>query len=144
MAQTEEARSQEAVAAIATLLNSQEAQVLGAIGLFIGYLCIFLTKLMNFTQPYIGVLGVIILTTLLLLLGKQNNLKSPDWWLRSVVVIVLALILSAPQLYFAWTVSVAEVRANALQLQNNEVQQRSSAFVAPNVKIDQPKSGAQP
>src|SRR5882724_4709318 len=93
----------DAIAAISTLLDSHEARVLGAIGLFVGYLCVLFTKILNFTHPVMGVLGIVGLTAILLFLGKDVELRSPRWWLRSFVVVLLAIVLTAPQLYFAWT-----------------------------------------
>ncbi len=129
----------DAIAAISTLLDSHEARVLGAVGLFVGYLCVLLTKIMNFTQPVMGVLGIVGLTLVLLLLGKEVDLRSPGWWLRSFIVVLLAIVLTAPQLYFAWTVSVAEVQANALQMQAIQARQLANQFVPPTVTIGKPK-----
>jgi hypothetical protein len=129
----------DAIAAISTLLDSHEARVLGAVGLFVGYLCVLLTKIMNFSQPIVGVLGVVGLTIVLLLLGKDVELRSPGWWLRSVIVVILAIVLTSPQLYFAWTVSVAEVQANALQAQAIQTRQLADQFVPPVVTIGKPK-----
>src|SRR3982074_3811321 len=92
----------DAIAAISALLDTHEARVLGAVGLFVGYLCVLLTKIMNFTQPAVGVLGVVGLTIVLLLLGKDVELRSPGWWLRSVIGVILVIVLTSPQLYFAW------------------------------------------
>jgi hypothetical protein len=52
MAKAPADRDQDAVAAVVLLLNSHEARVLGAIGLFVGYLCVLLTKILNFTELY--------------------------------------------------------------------------------------------
>ena len=92
----------DAIAAISTLLDSHEARVLGAVGLFVGYLCVLLTKIMNFTQPIVGVLGVVGLTIVLLLLGKQVEPRSPGWWIRSLIVVI-------PR-NFSWPPSVFPVR----------------------------------
>ncbi len=96
------------VDALGGLLQTQEAQVLGAMGLFVGYICVFFAKILNYTNPYFGVLGVAILTMLLLTLSKAFDWRSPAWWLRSFVIIIICLLLTSPQLYFAWTVSVRE------------------------------------
>ncbi|GAC1307159.1 MAG: hypothetical protein NVSMB10_12500 [Steroidobacteraceae bacterium] len=129
----------DAIAAISTLLDSHEARVLGVVGLFVGYLCVLFTKILNFTHPVMGVLGIVGLTVVLLLLGKEIEPRSPGWWMRSFVVVVLAIVLTAPQLYFAWTVSVAEVQANALQAQAIQARQLANQFVPPVVTIGKPK-----
>ncbi|MCA1416020.1 hypothetical protein I6F30_33580 [Bradyrhizobium sp. NBAIM20] len=129
---------QDAMAAIANLLDTHEARVLGAVGLFIGYLCVLLTKIMNFTQMYVGLLGVVGLTIVLLLLGG-GNIRTRIWWLRTTIVVFLAILLTAPQLYFAWTVSVAEVQANALLAQSNQVKQLSNQYVQPEISVGKKK-----
>src|SRR5262245_52512600 len=92
-----------AISAVESLFNTHEARVLGAIGLFTGYICVFFTKIMSFTQMYVGVLAVTGLTFLLLVLNREFDFKSRDWWVRAAAVIVLSLLLTSPQLYFAWT-----------------------------------------
>jgi hypothetical protein len=107
-----------AISAVEGLFNTHEARVLGAIGLFTGYICVFFTKIMSFTQMYVGVLAVTGLTFLLLVLNREFDFKSRDWWIRSAAVIVLSLLLTSPQLYFAWTVSVTEAQLAAQATQN--------------------------
>jgi hypothetical protein len=123
-----------ASAAIENLLNSHEGRVLAAMGLFIGYVCVFFTKIMSFTDMYAGVIGVRVITLLLLLLNKERNLKSQDWWFRSITVVVLTIVLTSPQLYFAWTVSVAEAQSAA---EANQLRKVADArrFVLPDVQI---------
>src|SRR5689334_24406111 len=59
-----------------------------------------------------------------ILLSRQVEPRSPGWWLRSFIVVILAIVLTSPQLYFAWTVSVAEVQANAQQAQARSEERR--------------------
>lgn len=132
---------QTAISAVQGLLNTHEAHVLGAIGLFVGYISIFFTKVMNFTDMYIGVLGVVALTVLLLLLNKDSNYRSRDWWIRSAVVVVLSILLTSPQLHTAWTVSVSEARLAALTEQDRAVQE-AKRFVSPVVTIAPPIDGS--
>ena len=94
---------QRAVNSLDGLLLTQEAQVLGAMGLFIGYICVFFAKILNLTNPYFGVLGVALITMLLLTLCKTFDWRSPTCWARCVVVIIICLLITSPQLYFAWT-----------------------------------------
>jgi hypothetical protein len=82
--------NQDAVAALGTLLRTQEAQVLGAMGLFVGYICVFLAKIMQVTNPYLGVCGVAIITLLLLTLGADFDWRSIKWWIRALAVVVVA------------------------------------------------------
>ena len=49
------------------------------------------------------------------MLNKDFKFGDYRHWVRSIVVIVICLLITAPQLYFAWTVSVAEL---GLRLQN--------------------------
>ena len=70
------------------LLNSHEVS-LGAMGLFIGYICVFLVKIMNLTNMYFGVCLIVITTLLLLLLDKGKRPKTWDWWARAGTVILL-------------------------------------------------------
>jgi hypothetical protein len=97
-------------AALEGLFSTHEARVLGAISLFVGYLSIFFTKVMNFTEMYVGVLGIVGLIILLLLLSKEFDWRSGQAWLRCIAVVVIGIFLTSPQLYFAWTVSVSEAR----------------------------------
>ena len=121
-------------AAVESLLNTHEARVLGAMGLFIGYICVFFTKIMSFTNMYVGALAVAGITLMLLLLNKDLNIKSAGWWLRSGAVIVLTLMLTSPQLYFAWTVSVSEALAAAQAAQESKIRE-GTKFVPPEVNI---------
>jgi hypothetical protein len=73
-------------AAVESLLNTHEARVLGAMGLFIGYICVFFTKIMSFTNMYVGALAVAGITLMLLLLNKDLNIKSAGWWLREALI----------------------------------------------------------
>ena len=123
-----------AVAAVEDLFNTHEARVLGAIGLFTGYICVFFTKIMNFTQMYVGVLAVMGLTFLLLALNRKIDFKSRDWWFRSAAVIALSLLLTSPQLYFAWTVSVTEAQLAAHAAQSRALME-AGQFVQPEIRI---------
>ena len=98
---------------IEELLDKHETRVLGVMGLCIGYISVFLVKILNFTHMYYGVGGIVLTTLLLLLLDKNKNLKVVDWWVRALTVIVICLFITSPQLYFAWTVSVAELQVAA-------------------------------
>jgi hypothetical protein len=110
-------------AAIEGLLSTHEARVLATMGLFIGYICVFFTKIMSFTNMYVGAVAVAAITFLLLLLDREFHIRSRDWWLRAFVVVTLSLILTSPQLYFAWTVSVTEAEVAALAAHERKVHQ---------------------
>jgi hypothetical protein len=124
-------------AALEGLFQSYEARVLAAIGLFIGYICVFFTKIMSFTQMYIGILGIAGVTFLLLLLNKDADFKSRAWWARSCVVVIFSLILTSPQFYFAWTVSVQEAQ-NAAQAAQIRAVNEAQAFVQPQITVAHP------
>lgn len=117
------------------LLQTQEAQVLGAMGLFVGYICVFFAKILNLTNPYFGVMGVAIITMLLLTLCKTFNWRSPSWWSRSFVIIVICLLITSPQLYFAWTVSVSEAQSAAEGQHQRAINQASATKESPVVTI---------
>jgi hypothetical protein len=127
--------SSETAKALEGLLQTHEARVLGVVGLFIGYVCVLMTKIMNFAQMYVGALAVAILTFLLLLLGENFQFKSATWWLRSIIVILLCLVLTSPQLYFAWTVSVTEAEAAAQAALDRRVLRESNKFVPPIINV---------
>jgi hypothetical protein len=120
--------------AIQELFNTYEARVLGTMGLFVGYICIFFAKIMSFTNIYVGVAGVAIITLLLLLLNKGQDWKSQDWWIRLPAVIIFSVLLTSPQLYFAWTVSVNEARS-AAQAAHDQLVHDARQFVQPEVTI---------
>lgn len=121
------------------LLDKHEVRVLGVMGLFIGYISVFLVKILSFTNMYYGVGSIILTTLLLLLLDKNKNLKVTDWWIRTSAVILLCLFITSPQLYFAWTVSVAELKVAA----NARLEQeRENAYInqsSPEITIINPK-----
>ena len=127
------------VNALEGLFSTHEARVLGAVSLFVGYLCIFFTKIMSFTEIYIGVLGVAVLIILLLSLNRDINWRSLEVWLRAVVVVAIGILLTAPQLHFAWTVSVSEARLAAEADQSRRAAAARDAFVPPKVNIEQPR-----
>lgn len=135
------AKSDDPIAAIGSLLDTHEARVLGGVGLSVGYLCVLFTKIMNFTQPLVGVFGVVGLTIGLLLLGKQVDPRSLGWWARCLIVVFLAVVLTAPQLHDAWTVSVAEAQANSYLVQANQMRQLADQFVPPEISIGKSRGG---
>src|SRR5262245_40344273 len=84
------------VTALEGLFSTHEARVLGAISLFVGYLCILLTKIMAFEAMYMGLVGIAGLIVLLLLLNKDFQLRTLDSWFRIAAVVVIGLILTSP------------------------------------------------
>lgn len=127
--------TQGAVTALGNLLRTQEAQVLGAMGLFVGYICVFLAKIMQVTNPYFGVCGVAIITFLLLALGNDFDLRSLKWWIRAVAVIVICILITSPQLYFAWTVSVSEAETAAQAQHARAVSAAAKVTLQPQITI---------
>jgi hypothetical protein len=127
---------QTAIAAVKDLFDTHEVRVLGAVGLLIGYICVFFAKIMYFTQMYVGICAVIVITSLLLLLNKEVNFTSRLWWTRSITVIILSVFFTSPQLYDAWTVSVAEAKLAALGAQEAAVHHAQQPTVSPTVTIN--------
>jgi hypothetical protein len=113
-------------AAVEGLLNTHEARVLATMGLFIGYICVFFTKIMSFTNMYVGAIAVAGITLLLLLLDRELHIRSRAWWLRAAIVMALSLMLTSPQLYFAWTVSVTEAEVAALAAHERKLRQANA------------------
>jgi hypothetical protein len=124
-----------AVTALGNLLRTQEAQVLGAMGLFVGYICVFLAKIMQVTNPYFGVCGVAIITLLLLALGTDFDWRSLKWWVRAVAVIVICILITSPQLYFAWTVSVSEAETAAQAHHASAVSAAAAVSLQPQITV---------
>jgi hypothetical protein len=124
-------------AALEGLFSSHEARVLGAISLFVGYLCIFFTKILSFTNMYVGVIGIAAMIVVLLLLKNDFKWKSPQAWFRHAAVVIIGLVLTSPQLYFAWTVSVAEARM-AAQADQQRQERAANSFVPPEITISPP------
>ncbi|TBF36978.1 hypothetical protein ELG88_17995 [Rhizobium leguminosarum] len=127
--------TQGAVTALGNLLRTQEAQVLGAMGLFVGYICVFLAKIMQVTNPYFGVCGVAIITFLLLALGNDFDFRSFKWWIRAAAVIVICILITSPQLYFAWTVSVSEAETAAQAQHARAVSAAEKVTLQPQITI---------
>ena len=127
--------AQGAVTALGNLLRTQEAQVLGAMGLFVGYICVFLAKIMQVTNPYFGVCGVAIISLLLLALGSDFDWRSLKWWIRALAVIVICILITSPQLYFAWTVSVSEAETAAQAHHTNVVSEAAKVSLQPQITI---------
>jgi hypothetical protein len=125
---------QNAVKALDSLLQTQEAQVLGAMGLIVGYVCVLFAKLLNATNPYYGVFGVALTTMLLLALSKSFDWRSPSWWARSVAVTLICILITSPQLYFAWKVNVSEAQAASLSYLR-EASQAAPPPVQPEIRI---------
>jgi hypothetical protein len=118
--------------AIEDLFSTHEVRVLGAMGLIIGYISIFFTKIMEVDSFYVGIFGVAMTTMLLLLLDPKLSIDSKVWWARSIVVVIMSLFLTSPQFYYAWTVSVKERRdakqADLLrEIERNRAPQQSSS-----------------
>jgi hypothetical protein len=130
------ATEQSVYRALETFLNAHEVQVLALMGLLMGYICIFFTKILNFSQMYVGVLGIIAITFLFLTLVGPDW-RSRHWWLRTLAVIVVALIVTSPQLYFAWTVSVTEAQL-AAQAQKVRLIDSANQFVQPRITVTNP------
>jgi H+/Cl- antiporter ClcA len=94
--------------ALRHLISPHQINVLAVMGLSIGYICIFLVKILDLTNIYLGVIGVGLTTLILLFLDKAKDFRSTDWWCRSFLVVLFSLFLTAPQLYYAWWTSVQE------------------------------------
>jgi hypothetical protein len=125
----------EAIPNLEGLLRTQEVQVIGAMGIFVGYICVFLAKILNLTNPYYGVLGVAILTILLLTLSRAFNWRAPGWWVRATVIVVICLLLTSPQLYFAWSVSVREAQAAVEEQLRNATSKLATASAPANITV---------
>ena len=123
------------------ILQTYEVQVLGTMGLLIGYICVFFAKILSFTNIYIAVFGVSFITMMLMMLNKDFKWRDGAYWLRTVVVIFICLLITAPQLYFAWTVSVAEVQAAVEAHHMNNVDLKERQQIAPYVTIKNIQDG---
>jgi hypothetical protein len=130
------ANPQDIVNAFGNLLQTSEVQVLGAMGLLIGYICVFYAKILGFQNIYAGVAGISIITFLLIALTKDFNWFNPVSWIRAFVVIILCLLITAPQLYNAWTVSVSELQSQKELQHQAEVRNATDAKVPPSIKIE--------
>ena len=108
-------------------------------GLLIGYICVFLAKILSFTNIYIGVIGVVVITLLLMMLNKDVKFADARFWLRAVVVTFICLLITAPQLYFAWTVSVSEVQSALIEQNRRAAEARADQTVPPSVTITNKK-----
>jgi len=106
--------SREALSALDGLFATHEIRVLGVVGILTGYLCILFVKMMGLYSPLIGVGGIIFITTILLFLDPRMELRSARWWMRVVVVVIVSVVITSPQMYDAWTVAVKEARDAAL------------------------------
>jgi predicted Co/Zn/Cd cation transporter (cation efflux family) len=122
--------------ALAGIFQAHETKALGIIGLLVGYICIFFTKVMEMQSILVGVLGISLTTILLLLLNPELNFRSTQWWLRSITVIILSILLTSPQLYFAWTTSVAEARAGAIQQRDAAISRAQDINVPSRITIE--------
>jgi hypothetical protein len=126
---------QDVLGSLQGLFNSHELQVLGAMGLLTGYICVFFAKILNLTNPYTAVSGVACITFLLLAINKDFNWRASVWWIRSFVIIIICLLITAPQLFYAWTVSVAEARSAAEELHQRDVKAAVSQVVHSDVTV---------
>jgi Zn-dependent protease with chaperone function len=122
------------------IFNKFEIQVLGMMGLLIGYITVFYAKILGFTNIYIGVSGVALITLLLLSLDRSFTWRQSKRLVRALIVIIVCLLLTAPQLYFAWNVSVREAAAEALAQHNLQVS-RQEVSVTPQVNVINEPSG---
>src|ERR1700726_4212628 len=98
------ATPEDALKAVESFLNTHEIRVLGVLGIFIGYICVFFVKILSFTNIFMGVGGVALTALILMFLDPKRQIGYLDWWFRVIVVVLMSLFLTAPQLYFAWTV----------------------------------------
>jgi hypothetical protein len=133
-------RFEDVVGSFKGILQTHEVQVLGTMGLLIGYICIFFAKILAFTNIYMGVLGVGGVTLLLVILDSNFRWQDYKCWVRSIVVIVICLLITAPQLYFAWTVSVSEVRSTIEEQSQREAEARAKQQISPSVTVTTQKS----
>jgi hypothetical protein len=122
--------------ALAGIFQAHETKALGIIGLLVGYICVFFTKVMEIQSIFIGVLGISLIMILLLLLNPEFNFRSTHWWVRSITVVILSILLTSPHLYFAWNTSVAEARAGAIQQRDAAIRQAQEIDVPPRIIIE--------
>jgi len=127
--------------AVGALLGPHETQTLGLMGLLIGYICIFLVKILNFTNINLAVGGVAVLT-LLILASNKSLVFSLNWCIRSLTAIIICLLVTGPQLYFAWTVSVAELQAAIEAQHRREIESAAARSVTPSITITNTDTGA--
>jgi hypothetical protein len=102
------------------LLSTHEIRVLGAMGLFIGYMSIFIVKILEYQDMHLGVAFVILTTVSLMFLDKERKPYMLEWWTRVFVVVLLTLFITSPQLYNAWTVAVLEQKMATQEHANQE------------------------
>jgi hypothetical protein len=132
---------------LGTQLNAvfpaHELRVLGIMALLIGYLSIFFTKILHQTDPTVGVVGIAAMTLLLLFMGPEVDARSRNWWLRSFAIILLTLLLTAPQFNNAWIVSIDEERRKALYEAQVDAARKAQQQIQPQVSVSPGSPGAQ-
>jgi phosphoglycerol transferase MdoB-like AlkP superfamily enzyme len=126
--------------ALADVIDGYETRIVALVSMLMGYLCILLTKVFRSTDILMGVAAVAFITLLLLSLHSNRSFTSMEWWWRAFVVIVVCLVVTAPQLHFAWTVSANEAQDAAEALQNRKLIEAGRRFITPNVNISPPQS----
>ena len=124
------------------IFQKHEMQVISIVGLLVGYVCLFMTKILAQESILFGVSALILLVFLLLLSLSDADSGSPlfrgSWWLRFCTVCVVSLLLSAPQLHTAWTVAIQE-KAAAEQLNlDRAVTRATQKRVGAQTEIQQP------
>ncbi len=105
---------QEALNALDGLFATHEMRVLGIVGILTGYLSVLFVKMIGLLSVWVGVIGIVFMTLMLLLLDPQLAPKSSRWWLRACAVIVISVVITSPQMFYAWTVAVRETQAQAI------------------------------
>lgn len=101
-----------AVNALEGLFATHEVRVLGAVGLLTGSISIFFVKILGLLSPFVGISGIALVTVIMLLLDPRINPRSIIWWIRMFCVVLIAIIITSPQLYDAWTTAVTESQNN--------------------------------
>ena len=108
------ASSQEILNSLDGLFAAHEVRVLGVVGILTGYICTLLVKVLHIDGPLDGVYGIMFIAALLMSLDPNIAVRSLRWWSRGLVVVIMSVVITSPQIYNSWTVAFDEDRATAL------------------------------
>lgn len=120
--------------ALKDVLQTYEIRVVGVMGILVGYICIFLVKLLQFEDVKIGVGLISFISMIFMISEKTFNFRSLSSYLRVVLVVVLSNIACSPQLFYAWETSIAE-RAREIKMRQLEAAVIENSLVVDRTKI---------
>ena len=94
---------------LSSVFDAHEIKIIGLVGVLTGYISLFIIDVLRITSVVLGSAFVCGLVFLLLIRHPSRRLLSPDWWLRTLIAVILSALITAPQISSSMTAEMAKL-----------------------------------